>query len=288
MVAYMYQTGTGVPADPARAMRWFELSAASGCSNALLNLGVLHMMGIGVPKDPARAAGYFRRAFERGNGTGAAYLGIMAYFGVGTNKDIKAAEHWFKAGHKLNDPISTYDLGSLYSSTTEHPPEPAKGAKYLRMAADANYVPAMQSLGILLIHHPELARGHNEAVRWLQAAADAGSWQASLVLGVMAHTGNGTAVDNKAAYFHLRVAMLQGGNAARKLAETHIAGVVSTLEEQQVRAIETDAAAWFQQHSGTPVLVQTKGQSARFFADPSFQGTQDILSAALPAENPAS
>ena len=288
LVGYMYQAGVGVPADPARAIRWFELSAGSGCSNALINLGILHMMGIGVPKDPARAAEYFRRALAHGNGTGAAYLGIMAYFGIGTEKDSKAAEHWFKTGQKLDDPISTYDLGSFYSSAPEHPSEPAKAAKYLRMAADANYLPAMQSLGILLIHHPELARDRNEATRRLQAAADNGSWQASLVLGVMAHTGTGTAVDNKAAYFHLRLAMLQGGTAAQKLTESHINGVVSMLEEQQARAIEAEAVAWFQQHSAAPVLVRTKGQSPRFFADPFLQGSQDILNASLPFENPAS
>jgi hypothetical protein len=288
MVAYMYQAGIGVAADPTRAVRWYELSAASGCSDAMINLGVLHMMGLGFPKDPARAAEYFRRGLEHGNGTGAAYLGTMAYSGIGMNRDSVAAERWFKAGQKLHDPISTYDLGVLYSTAADHAHDFKKAARYLRQAADANYVSAMQSLGVLLLHHPELDRDDGEAVRRLQAAADAGSWQASLVLGVMAHTGSGIAVDNKTAYFHFRVAMLQGGSAARALAERHTAGVIEALGQEQARAIEADADAWFQQHSGIPALVRRKGQSPKFFADPTMQAAPDILNAALPVENPAS
>jgi hypothetical protein len=96
------------------------------------------------------------------------------------------------------------------------------------------------------------------------------------------------AVDNKTAYFHLRVAELQGGSAAQAFAERHMAGVTEALGEEQARAVEEDAAAWFQQHSGAPALVRTKGQSPKFFADPAMQAAPDILNAALPAENPAS
>ena len=288
LVGYMYQAGVGVPANPERAVRWFELSAASGCSNALINLGVMHMVGLGVTKDTARAAEYFRRGLGHGNGTGAAYLGTMAYFGIGMKPDNNAAEAWFKAGQKLHDPISTYDLGVLYSTAPDHLNDLGKAARYLRQAADANFAPAMESLGTLLVRHPELSRHRGEAVRRLQAAADAGSWQASFALGVMAHNGSGMAADDKTAYFHLRVAVLQGGTPAQALANKHIPAVIQSLSEEQARAVEERALAWVQQRSRAPTLVQTKGQSPRFFADPAMQGSGGVLSAALPMEDPAS
>lgn len=288
LVGYMYQAGVGVAADPARAVRWFELSAASGCSNALINLGVLYMVGFGVPKDPADAREYFRRGLEHGNGTGAAYLGTMAYFGNGAEQDTNAAEHWFKVGQKLHDPISTYDLGILYSTVPRHPNDVAKAVRYLRQAADANFVPAIESLGTVLLRHPELSRDRGEAVRRLQAAADAGSWKASVTLGVMAHTGSGIAADDKTAYFHLRVGILQGGSSAQAIAGKHIPKLIQSLGEVQARGVEADAAAWVQQHSGAATLVKTKGQSPRLFADPATQGSPGVLSAALPTESPAS
>ena len=288
LVGYMYQAGVGVPADPARAVRWFELSAASGCSNALINLGVMHMVGVGVPKDPTRAAEYFRRGLEHGNGTGAAYLGTMAYFGTGMKPDNNAAEGWFKAGQKLHDLIATYDLGILYLTAPDRLNDLGKAARYLRQAADANFAPAMQSLGTLLLRHPELSRHRGETVRRLQAAADAGSWQASLALGVMAHNGSGMVADDKTAYFHLRVAILQGGSAAQILANKHIPTVIQSLGDGQARAVEAKALAWVQQRSRAPTLVQTKGQPPRFFADPAMQGSSGVLSAALPMEDPAS
>jgi len=64
--------------------------------------------------------------------------------------------------------------------------------------------------------------------------------------------------------------------------------VIQSLSEEQARAVEERALAWVQQRSRAPTLVQTKGQSPRFFADPAMQGSGGVLSAALPMEDPAS
>jgi TPR repeat protein len=138
------------------------------------------------------------------------------------------------------------------------------------------------------MRHPELARNKNEAVSRLQAASDAGSWQSSLVLGVMAHTGTGMPADNKAAYFHLEVALLQGGIAARDQVGRHTAGLVEGLGEEQARTVEADAGAWFQQHSGGPAVLRLKGHTEKFFGDPATQNVPNVFNAALPDANPAS
>ena len=229
MVGYMYQTGYGVQANAARAMHWYELAAASGSSDAMLNLGVLHMVGLGVAKNPARAAEYFERAVERGNGSGAAYLGTMALEGIGVKQDPAASERWFNKDVKLHDPLSTYDLRHLYSTAADHPHNLEKAAGYLHQAAKMNYVPAMQLLAVVLAQHPQLPGGITEATRLFNAAADGGSWQASVVLAVFARTGTGMPVDNKAAYFHLQVALLQGGAAASDQVRRHSMGFLPKI-----------------------------------------------------------
>jgi TPR repeat protein len=203
-------------------------------------------------------------------------------------QDKAAAEHWFMVGQKLHDPVSTFDLGTLFATVPDHTHDPAKAARYLRQAADMNYVPSMHSLGVLLLHHPELSKKPGEAVTRLQAAADAGCWQASVVLGVMAHTGNGIPANMRAAYFHLQVALLQGGAAARPLVERHLPGLEDSLGTEQARAVEADASAWVQQHSGGPALVRLKNNTRKFFADPASQSVPEVFNAALPDANPAS
>ena len=101
-------------------------------------------------------------------------------------------------------------LGSLYSVNSEHPHDIPKAAELLRQAADAGYVPAMHSLGLLLVNHPELKQDPQQSRTLLDMAANAGSWKSSIVLGILARDGRGVPADNKAAYFHFRVAVLQG------------------------------------------------------------------------------
>jgi hypothetical protein len=94
----------------------------------------------------------------------------------------------------------------------------------------------------------------------------------------------------RAAYFHLQVALLQGGAAARPLAERHLSGLAEVLGEEEARTVEADASAWVQQHSGGPALVRLKNNTRKFlfFADPTSKDVPEVSNAALPDENPAS
>lgn len=288
LMGYMYQSGYGVQENATKAVRWYELAASAGNSDAMVNLGVLHMVGSGVSKDPRRAAEYFQRAVERGNGTGAAYLGTMAFQGIGTKQSTDDAEHWFEKGAKLHDPVSAYYLGQLYSIADDHAHDFARAARYLRPAAKMNYVPAMQLLGDILVRHPDLPGGIEEAVRLLQTASKEGSWRASVVLSVMESTGTGMAADTKMAYFHLKLAQLQGGSAAEGLVGPRLPVLVEQLGRERAEATEAAAHAWFQQHSSTPTLVRFKGHEKKFFVDPASPTVTDVLSAGLPNSVPGS
>ena len=65
-LATMYDTGKGVPLDPAKAFVWYERAAKQGQKAAQFNLGVMFEDAIGVPKDLVQAYLYFSLAVNGG------------------------------------------------------------------------------------------------------------------------------------------------------------------------------------------------------------------------------
>jgi TPR repeat protein len=137
-------------------------------------MGVLYVTGTGVKKDVPFAESLFEKAFRKGNGTAAAYLGDIYYFGSLGTVDLVAAEKWFEAGVHLHDPIATYNLGSLYSVDKRHDHDFHKATLLMRRAAGQGYVPALHSLALLLINHPQEEQTNGEVRSLLETAAAAG------------------------------------------------------------------------------------------------------------------
>ena len=61
-----YRDGAGVPADAARAARWFVRAAAQGYAPAQRNLGLRHLHGDGVNRNPPEAAFWLSLAIQQG------------------------------------------------------------------------------------------------------------------------------------------------------------------------------------------------------------------------------
>jgi TPR repeat protein len=247
-IGYLYEVGVGVPRDPERAVRWFERSVAGGYVNAKVDLGVAYMWGLGVRKDLELSAQFFREAATKGDGLGACYLGDMYYFGNGVGKDLQAAQHWYEVGAKLHDPMSQYRLGVILSTDRGNIPELKKAAQYFRESVGAGYVPAMHALGLLLVRVPALTLPQDQPVALLKEASEAGSWKASLILGVLSRDGRGVPADRKAAYYQIVLAKLQGGDATTALVATDLQILGDALGASQAQKIESEASAWYQKH----------------------------------------
>ncbi len=264
-IGFLYQTGMGVPIDAERAFHWYQLSAAGGFVKAKVNLGVMYVWGVGVKKNEQLAARLFREAFEKGDGIAASYLGDMSFFGIGMKKDEAAAEKWYAIGAKLHDPIAAYDLGSLYSTQEGHAHDFAKAAGFLRRSASDGYVPAMHSLGLILINHPELAKSEQEAGGLLHTASAAGSWRSTVLLGVLARDGRGAPPDAEAAYYDFQLAMLQGGETAKRLLANDIDTLAAKLGGERAAAISLNANEWFKQHPSVLAFIGKSGESNKRF-----------------------
>jgi uncharacterized protein len=265
-IGFLYQTGTGVPADQARAFHWYQLSAASGYVKAKVNLGVMYVWGIAVRKNEEMGAQFFREAAASGSGAAAGYLGDMCYFGIGMRQDKAAAENWYAIGAKLHDPVAAYNLASLFSVEAGHPHDLPKAQGLLREAVSAGYVPAMHSLGLLLVNHPQLARTAQEPRMLLEDASAAGSWRSTVLLGVLARDGNGViAPEPETAYYEFQVAILQGGEEAKRLLANDIIVLSQKVSVKRAEELAANAGAWYRQHPTALSFVYKKdGNFKRF------------------------
>lgn len=262
-IGYFYQVGIGVPRDAAKAAHWYQLASAGGLAVAKMNLGVAYLWGTGVPKDQPLALQLLREAADKGCGMAAGFLGDAYYLGVGVPKDVAAGEHWFAMGTKMHDPRSEARLASYYSAGVGEKLDLRKAAALLRESAAAGFVPAKHALGLLIANHSELASSPSEAVQMLEEAAAAGTWKASAALGALARDGRSLPADAKAAYFHFKVAQLQGGNQARDVVAVDLAQLTTKLGPDQIRSLDANAAAWVDKHS-TPLEFLYRDGSQTF------------------------
>lgn len=260
-IGYFYETGIGVQKDPVRAVHWYQLGAASGLAIAKVNLGTAYMLGIGVAKNQQTASELFHEAARKGSGLAACYIGYMYHFGDGVPQDSAAAEEWFVKAAKLHNPEAEYALGKLWSVEKNHDHDPRRAEEYLRSSAKSGYTPAKYSLGMLLVRNPGLAKSSAEPINVLSEAADAGVWEASVLLGILSRDGKLVPLDKNAAYIHFRIAVLQGGSQPEKLLESDLRNLAGTLEPNQVQRLESQAASWYQNHPTALEFVFREGEN---------------------------
>jgi uncharacterized protein len=259
-IGYFYESGIGVPKDSARAVRWYQLAASGGLVRAKVNLAVAYLWGTGVPTNQKLALKLLNEAAADGSGLAACYLGDFYAFGIGVPVDQAAAERWYRKGASLHDPLAEFDLGTLLFEGANHAHDLSAAASFFRESAADGYVPAMHSLGLLLVRNPALARSPGEATELLNIAAKAGSWKSSMLLGVLARDGNGVPQDTSAAYFHFRVACLQGGEAAEKHLANDLELLSAKLGSFEAQSVDSEAEQWFTKHHFVLAFVDREGK----------------------------
>ena len=265
-IGYFYQAGIGVAHDPAQAVKWYQRAAAGGVVGAKVNLGVAYLVGVAVRKDTGLAEDLFRQAFAQGSGLAASYLGEMYAQGLGVQRDEAAAEHWFEAGAKLHDARAEFQLASLLWHRQKDPNEAKRAMKLLRESAAGGLVYAKHQLGITILRHPELGSSPQEATTVLKESAEAGEWRSSLALGLISRDGMlGVPADAKAAYYHYRVAALQGGEQAHRVVQNDLEMLSANLGPEQASAIDADAAAWFENHHLALIYIHKEGTKSKEF-----------------------
>lgn len=102
LLAQLYYFGTDVmEPDLGKARHFFEEATKYGNDAAYGFLGMIYYRGEGVTVDYERAKLYFSIASERNVATGINGLGLLYWHGHGVEKDLDAAEILFKRASDL-------------------------------------------------------------------------------------------------------------------------------------------------------------------------------------------
>jgi uncharacterized protein len=190
----MYDNGEGIPTNYKEAFKWFLLSAEQGYPRAQRVLAGMYENGRGVKKNHKEAIKWHRLSAEQGHEKAQINLDSASQKNSQgdkenvkdaiNSKDIEttikllvplAEEGSVEAKEKLNE-LYGYKLGAK-------PNENIKTLKWLRLAVDRGYAPAMLSLGSRYFWGFGVPRDKKEAVKWFLMAANQGDAEAQDQLG---------------------------------------------------------------------------------------------------------
>lgn len=254
-LGYLYLTGIGVDPDEAAAARWFARALAGGSQEGKLNLALIYLKGSAPMRDVSLALNLLNQLAEQHNAHAEDTLGVMYLSGDGVPRDTAAAEKWFTRAAKHGDAHARFALGALNSIEPEHAHDLPKAVKFLRLSAQGGYTRAMYILGYVLLNHSEISpKKPTEAVDMLTQAAEAGQWEASELLGVLARDGRGSNPDLATAFRWFLIEAKQGGSVAEQSAHQDLANCRQALSADQQEQELQAADQWLTQHSARVVL----------------------------------
>jgi uncharacterized protein len=199
----LYETGDGVPLDPARAAALYRAAAAAGHTGAQINLATMYLDGAGVPRDPAAAVEWLTKAADAGNALARMNLGMIYESG--------------DAPVKANLTLAARRYGE---------------------AAAQGLMPAQYRLARLYEEGRGVRKDLDEAARWYRKAADQTDPAAQLRLGILLSPGNGTRTDVVEAHMWLNLSASRWKNEALRV---EAAARRAALETQMTEAQISDA-----------------------------------------------
>ena len=181
-IAWVYQNGLGVPANPAQAVLWYRRAAERGHPMAANNLGVLYKNGIGTERDYAEAMRWYRLAADAGNAEAQNNIGVLFNNGLGVERDYKQAFAWFKRAAVGGNVSAQINLGVLFKNGIGIAQDYGEAMRWFRRAVDGGSAAAETNVGLMYENGLGVERDHAEAVVWLRKAAEAGDLVAKSTL----------------------------------------------------------------------------------------------------------
>ncbi|HTC25575.1 tetratricopeptide repeat protein [Dyella sp.] len=87
----------GLPHDVSQGLTLMEKAADHGNANCAEQIGELYRNGLfGAPKNPVQAVAWYRRGAEMGNTLAEGRLGADYQFGIGVQQDSAQAAYWYR------------------------------------------------------------------------------------------------------------------------------------------------------------------------------------------------
>ena len=249
-VGTFYETGSGgLEADTAMAIEYYRKAAEQDYPLAVLYLGDMYRLGCSaLPQDKAKAFELYTHADELGSGAGTYYIGRSYLEGCGVDIDTaKAIPYLYTAANEAGVGNAAYKLADFYNYGRGGLEANGDSAlHYYFMGHQNGSADASCFIGRQLIREEE----YEQAVQYLTVAAQRGSAEALVYLGVCLQNGLGTEANpegacnlfraaisrekNAQAYGSLGLATLQGNGTAQDetLAKAYLDTAVSLGHEK--------------------------------------------------------
>lgn len=131
----LLQDPARTPENSANAVRWLEMSAENGNTEAMIVLGRLSRTGVGILQNFGNTAKWIQTAAARGNPEGMLELGRLYRDGVGVDKDLVRAYVWFNRSSAARNLDAVRERENIARMLT---PEELKEAQKQSSAPDSD------------------------------------------------------------------------------------------------------------------------------------------------------
>ncbi len=183
----MYNSGVGVSANAAEAVRWFRAAAERGNEEGQASLGDMYYAGSGVPKDHGQAVSWWVKAAQQGHAVAAKNAGASYQNGWGVPKSVERAREMYKIAAATREPEASLWLAELYRDGAFGAPDMTAACPLFKIAAEQGLLYAMDSYAGCFNNDTTLV--------WIRKAADGGLPRARFKLGMAMLNGLGMPKD---------------------------------------------------------------------------------------------
>jgi TPR repeat protein len=251
-IGQMLYTGTGTGKDVNAALRYFELSAKLGNTNAQYMVGKIYLDS-GDTENVQKALEWLGRASENGNAMAQYALGKLYLKGEEIPRNVLLAVKWLTAssdqGNKFaqyalaklyltgedavenitkaldlltksalqKNQFAAYMLGKLFLAGGKAEKDIPSAVRWLTVSAEQDNEYATYRLGKLYLSGEDVPKDIGTALRWLTLSADKGNQYAQYALGKLYLTGHDVPQDKEAALKRLTASATQGNVYAQFL-----------------------------------------------------------------------
>ncbi|WP_019616289.1 tetratricopeptide repeat protein [Psychromonas ossibalaenae] len=244
VLASMYEKGTDIPADQYKAVSWFLKAANQGDAVSQFKLGVHFQTGSGVKQSDKESLMWFHKAAEQGHITAQIHLGKIYQSGKGTKQNYQLAIHWYETAATQGNALAQYHLAFMHEYGRGAPLDHLKARSLYLKSAAANYSPS----AFKVAEFYESGKGGkidlDNARLWYEKAASQGNNAAQYKLGTIYLHGIGTNKD-------IRLALEWYNQAAKQnhALSLYQLGVIYQEGGRRIKIDYKKAAKYFQRAS---------------------------------------
>jgi TPR repeat protein len=195
-----YEKGRGVGQNEQEALHWYHKAAEAGDVEAMVEVGERYKEGNGVRRDDTKALLWFRKAADAGKAAAMSEVGTMYREGRGTPRNLTEALRWFHKAADAGNPSAMTALAQLYMAGDGVECDLAEARRWvsrakeaaqaqvtesvqrLRKLAEEGNAEVMYQLGTYYRDGKLVEKNRDEAIRWLEQAANRGHQEAATAL----------------------------------------------------------------------------------------------------------